>query len=285
MSLPSSNTAVALPAPVLRPFIAHYAGFYAQALGPATHAGLPSRHIHLIISLGKPIEVLRMPRPGHYPATFPALVAGLQDAPAIVRHAGNLHGLHVFLTPLGARAVLHASASELSSRVIGLSDIWGRATGDLIERLQAAGTWQERFAILDAEFVRGLLPIAISRQLAWSWNRLAQTHGALAIQELARDLGWSRRHFSERFRAELGVTPKTAARIFRFERACRLIKDERPGLAEAACASGYHDQAHMTREWNALAGCTPKQWVAKELPIVQDYELAGSDHGRSRSTP
>jgi AraC-like DNA-binding protein len=56
-----------------------------------------------------------------------------------------------------------------------------------------------------------------------------------------------------------------------------LIKAQRPALAEAAVASGYHDQAHMTLEWNTLAGCTPKSWIASELPFLQDYGLAARD--------
>jgi transcriptional regulator GlxA family with amidase domain len=73
------------------------------------------------------------------------------------------------------------------------------------------------------------------------------------------------------------VTPKTAARIFRFERACWLIKDARPRLADVAVACGYHDQAHLTRDWNAMAGCSPRAWIASQLPFIQDYELSGSD--------
>ena len=268
---------MSLPAPILRPYIAHYAGFRAHGLPVGTHAGLPSRHVHLIISLGPPIAVIQMPNSWQSAAAFRALVCGLQDAPATVRHAGDLHGLHIFMTPPGARAILGVTSAELSSRVIDLSDIWGRTAGCLTERLMAAHTWQQRFNILDREFMRALRPVDTRRELGWAWGRLAQTHGCLPIHQLARDLGWSRRHFGETFRAELGVAPKTAARIFRFERACRLIMDQRPSLAHVAAECGFHDQAHMTREWNALAGCTPRAWIANELPILQDYEVSGGD--------
>jgi AraC-like DNA-binding protein len=278
MSSECSDHATRLAAPVLRPFIAHYAAFRAHGLPPGTHAGLPSRHIHLIISLGGPIDVVQMPSTAQQPARFEALVCGLQDAPATVRHDGNLHGLHVFLTPTGARSILGASSAELASRVFDLSSLWGRTAAGLIERLQTAGTWRQRFTILDEEFARALVPAPAARELSWAWGRLAQAQGSTSLERLARDVGWSRRHFSERFRTELGVTPKTAARIFRFERACRLIMDERPRLAEVAYACGYHDQAHMTLEWNALAGCTPKSWIARELPFLQDYELSGGDN-------
>jgi transcriptional regulator GlxA family with amidase domain len=101
----------------------------------------------------------------------------------------------------------------------------------------------------------------------------------MPIEQIAREIGWSRRHFSQRFRDEVGLTPKSAARVFRFERACGLIKDQRPSLADVALACGYYDQAHMTREWNTLAGCSPSAWIASELPFLQDYELADRHNG------
>lgn len=251
MSAPAYDTAVALPAPALRPYIGHYAGFFAAGLAPGVHSGLPSRHMHLIIGLGEGrdamIDVVRMPNARQRPARFQALVSGLQDAPAMVRHNGTLHGLPVFLTPLGAWAIFRASGPDLACGVFDLADLWGSAANRVVSRLKAARTWHERFAIIDDEFARALVPSDAPRELLWAWGRLIAVDGAIPIQGLARELGWSRRHFGERFQSELGVAPKTAARIFRFERACRMIKDERPGLAEAAAACGYHDHAHMTR--------------------------------------
>ena len=102
----------------------------------------------------------------------------------------------------------------------------------------------------------------------------------MPVQRLAHEIGWSRQHFSDRFRDAIGVTPKSAARVFRFQRACRLIVDERPGLADVAASCGYFDQAHMTREWNVLAGCSPRAWIASELPFLQDSEIGGCDNER-----
>ena len=142
-----SDRAVCLPAPALRPFISHYAGFRARGLPPGSHAGLPSRHVDLIISLAGPIQVIRMPSALQGPATFAALVSGLQDAPASVRQGGDLDGLHLFLKPHGVRAILGVPSRELTSRVVHLSDIWGRAAGELIERLMNARSWQQRFSL------------------------------------------------------------------------------------------------------------------------------------------
>lgn len=245
---------------------------------PGFHMGLPSSSVDLIISLGRPIDVIRMPSSRQRPAAFTALVSGLQDAPAIVRQAGDAHVLHVFLKPAGIRALLGIASAEISSLVVHLSDIWGNRARDLVEMLLAADGWQQRFSILDRAFLSKFNPTSSQPEIAWAWRRLEKTHGAMSIRLLAGEIGWSRRHFSERFRALIGVTPKSAARVFRFERASRVIMNERPRLAEVAASCGYFDQAHMTREWNALAGCSPRAWITSELPFLQDYELGGRDN-------
>jgi len=277
---PSSDHAVSLPAPLLRPYIAHYEGYNANGLVPGMHPGLPSHYVHIFISLDQPIDIIHMPRPSDRAGSFMCFVNGLQDTPAIVRNGNSVHGIHIFLTPFGVRALLNASPADLASSVLDLADFWGRSAYGLIDRLRSAGTWHNRFAILDEVFSQALRPFTMPNEVLWAWSRLAQARGSISIQGLADNIGWSRRHFSERFRREIGITPKTAARIFRFEHSCTLLKKNPPSLAQVAFDCGYHDQPHMNREWNSLAGCTPKSWIAGQLPFVQDYELAGCNNVR-----
>ncbi|MGH3965521.1 MAG: helix-turn-helix domain-containing protein, partial [Pseudonocardiaceae bacterium] len=108
-------------------------------------------------------------------------------------------------------------------------------------------------------------------ELGWAWRRLTACHGRVEVGTLAQEVGWSRRHLGERFRREFGLTPKVAGRVMRFEVAHRMLRAPvRPGLAEVSARCGFADQAHLTREWRELAGCTPSNWLAEELPSVQD---------------
>jgi len=282
MGNPIPDTAVSLPVPAIRPFVSQYAGFRVSGLPPGVHCGPPSSDVDLIISLGRPIDVVQMPNSTQQPSAFNALVSGLQNAPAMVLQGSDAFGLHVFIKPLGVRAILGVASAEISSLVVNLSDIWGNCTGELIDILLAADTWRQRFSILDRAFISKLKPTTPRPEIAWAWRRLRTTHGAVPIQRLSDEIGWSRRHFSGCFRDAIGVTPKSAARVFRFQRACRLIKDQRPRLAHVAALCGYFDQAHMTREWTALAGCPPREWIARELPFLQDYEIGG---GNERDQP
>ncbi len=276
------ETCVRLPAAALRPYIRHYAGYHFTGLSPGTLVGLPSSSIDLIISLAAPIELLRAPDAAQRPGSYQALLAGLQDRPAIVGSTDTAFGLHLFFTALGARSVLGVPSADLASRIVDLSDIWGASGQHLVDALVSARTWPQRFEILDRAFLARLgnheIDAERSRtEISWAWDELARAHGCVPVQRLAREIGWSRRHFGERFRAVMGVAPKSVARVFRFERACRLIKDQRLPLAQVAAVCGYFDQSHLTREWHLLVGSSPQAWIARELPFLQDYEIAGRD--------
>jgi AraC-like DNA-binding protein len=188
---------------------------------------------------------------------------------------GAVDCLHVFLQPTAARALLGISGREVASRVVQLADISGPMCDELVDRLTGADSWQERFAAVDHVLLRWLRPVSPSHAMAWAWRSLVISHGGIRVHELAQDIGFSRRHFAECFARQFGISPKAAARVFRFERACRLFRHCPHRIVDVAAASGFHDQAHLVREWHALAGCTPGQWILRELPFLQDYEIGG----------
>jgi AraC-like DNA-binding protein len=155
--------------------------------------------------------------------------------------------------------------------VVDLEDVLGPPARELVERLAEEPTWPARFAVLDDVLLRRLGAGGPSPETARAWDRLVASDGGVDVRSLAREVGWSRRHLSERFRQELGLPPKVVARVLRFERARRLLREPgHPSLADVAVACGYYDQAHMNREWRELAGCSPTRWLVEELPSVQD---------------
>ena len=104
---------------------------------PGTHAKIPSRHAHVIMGLGEGHEalfdVVQVPSARQRASVFSALLSGSQEAPAVVRRNGTLHGLHVFLKPLGAKTILGARCSGLVSSV-SVFRTWGAAQATSLSR-------------------------------------------------------------------------------------------------------------------------------------------------------
>lgn len=109
-----------------------------------------------------------------------------------------------------------------------------------------------------------------------AWDLLVGSRGRARVDEVAREVGWSRRHLSARFRAEFGLPPKAVARIARFDHARQLLTATPLGqIATVAADCGYADQAHLTRDWRQLADRAPRRWLAEEvLPFLQDAAVA-----------
>lgn len=266
-----------LPAPSLRGVIKSYRGY--RSIGPpAIHRGLPSGALTFIISLDDPVDIAEMPSGIQGPGKFQAFIGGLHATPASIRHQGYQYGLSLETTPLGARALLGLPAGELANAVVHLDELVGPSAHGLVDRLAAAVGWRQRFAVLD-QVLAGWLKAAPgpAPEVCRAWEMLVSTAGTAGVSAVAAEVGYSRRHLGELFRRELGLTPKAAARVLRFERSCCLMaRPGRPALAGVAAAAGYCDQSHMSREWTEIAGCAPGVWMAEELPSVQD-ELTHAD--------
>jgi len=84
-------------------------------------------------------------------------------------------------------------------------------------------------------------------------------HPAATVDELCARLGWSPREVRRRFTTALGFGPKVMQRMLRFQRSLTEARRAEAGttLSRVAAAAGYADQAHMTREFRALANTTP----------------------------
>ena len=277
------------PAEPLRRYVAYYTGYRQRGVPPARHRGLPSPFLTLIFTLNEPLVLLAHPDPRQPPGEFAALLGGLHSAPALVVHDGAQSGVQVALRPFGARALLGLPAGELAELDVPAEAVLGGACAEFRDRALAAASWPERFAILDEILLRvgsgrgagpgtGRAP-GVAPEVSFAWRRLLRAGGAVRVSDLAVETGWSSRHLTGRFRTEIGLTPKAAARVIRFSRARHLLIRQATAPAEAgdigyrladlAVACGYFDQAHLAREFRSLAGCPPSQWLTEEFRNIQ----------------
>ncbi len=242
----------------LRGSVMSYAGYVERATRPMRRLEVPFAGVPMILSLGPSILV-----DGVRHRSF---VAGLDDRTTVTEYTGEQRGLQVNLTPLGARRLLGLPMQELARQVVAIEDVL--AGEHLAERLHGAPDWPARFALLDELLLRRLAEAApVAAQVEHAWARLRASDGAVEIAALAGEVGWSRRHLAGRFGAEVGLPPKTVARILRFERVTRTLQANRgSGLADVAYACGYADQAHLNRDFREFAGTTPTDYAARLLP-------------------
>ena len=228
---------------------------------PGVHRGLPSTGVTVVVAFDTPVRV------GWHgsrssPRDFWMVAGGPHIAPVDIHHCGAHHGMQVSLTPAGVRALFGLPAGALTHELVEL-DALITVDHDVL----ASASWAGRFAVLDAALQAAAARTSqgneVTRELQYVWSLIARSDGAIRVTDCANAVGWSRRRLLERFTAEFGVTPKRAARVARLQASRRLLQSGEP-LAWIAAACGYADQAHLTREWTALTGYSPRRWLAAE---------------------
>ena len=256
------------PSGRLRPYIAFYSGYRQAGVAPARHRGLPSPYLTLIFTIDEPVVVAGHPDPRQRPGSYPALIGGLHLRPALITHDGRQSGVQVALRPLGCRSLFGVPAAELAGLDLAAADVLGAATvAEIRERVAAAPDWPGRFAAVDEVLGRRLHEPA-RPEIAYAWRRLLR--GDVPVAAVAAEIGWSGRHLTGQFRAEVGLRPKEVARVTRSDRARRALRPT-GRLADIAAGHGFADQSHLVREFRALAGCPPSVWLAEEFGFVQAW--------------
>jgi AraC-like DNA-binding protein len=261
-----------LPHPALAPHVIDYSGYRESGGRPVWRRELPVSFIPLIINFGAPFTLRdeRMIETRHL-----SFSAGVYAAPVIVGSPGTAHCLQVNFSPLGALRFFGVAQSEIAGRTLALDDLLGAGANLFIAQLHDAADWATRFALLDQfiarRFERAKEPHGTVEEV---WHGLKHSKGAASIAGLAEGAGVSRRHLAKLFRAEIGATPKTIARILRFEHARTMAGTvPRLGWADIAYAAGYADQAHLVREFRQLSGLSPSDLMRRdrvETGVLED---------------
>lgn len=236
--------------------VSHLSGYHQLTPAFARHVTPANFTIPLVIQFSR----LRIESPGRSPIDGTAFVAGLTDGVGAVE-ADQFIGMQADLTPIGAYRLTNGAIGRLSGTTAPLNDVFGPRALHLVERLGNTDDWETRLDVLnDFLFEAIAAGPSPSPEVIGAWELTARHHGAMPVEELAFDLGWSVRHLRNRLGDELGVSPKVLARLARFHHATRLLeRRDAADLGRVALAAGYYDQAHLTNEWKRMAGRTPLQ--------------------------
>ena len=259
-------------------YVARIEAFDLTVPEASIHFGVPSSTLTVLVSIDEPFDIGWAGSDGS--SFFPVLVAGLHTTPSLVRTHGIQRGIQLALTPLGCRALFGMPCGELARELVNADMLGDDEFVALHSRIAETPSWESRLAMLRG-FLRGRVAKNVSHSslgeglglagsaAAEAWWLLHRARGNARVSELASSVGVSRRTLLAGFRGEFGVGPKEEAQVLRFCHARDLVESG-TSLVDAAAASGYADQAHMSREWARIAGLPPSLSVGNPFPILQD---------------
>jgi len=253
------------PHPALRLHVRQYCGWFEHMGTALTRRELPTEEIPLVINFGAPVRVYEAGESDRF-TDLGSFATGAYDAFVRVRSHGPSCGVQVNFTILGSRLFLGRPLGELRNHAVALDDLVGPYARELEGRLRDAPDWDARFNLLDRA-IGARLEAAVrpSASVLCMWHRILESRGAVSIGDVVGETGWSQKHLIARFKHEIGLAPKTMARVLRFGQAAAAL---RAGgrMADIAADCGYYDQAHFSRDFREFAGVTPGELLASVLP-------------------
>ena len=212
----------------------------------------------------------------------PALLAdngfliGPHDRPIVNEPQGETFCVGIVTTPVGCRPALGLAPATLRGRVVDLLQAWPRAAGlrrelttcqtpaealDVIETTLRAPERFDHHAFARCE--------AAVRQLSAEPTR--------PVGDIAAGLGVSHGYLDRQFTEQVGLSPRTLARILRMRRLLEEIDVHGSvGWADKAAELGWSDQAHLIRDFKRHTGATPSEYLAAQRSTYDRTEAATS---------
>jgi AraC-like DNA-binding protein len=201
----------------------------------------------------------RMQTSGQVETQPATIIAGQMRRRIVITPTGAVDLFGVRFRPAGARPLIRLPLGELTDRIEDIATIFGRRGRELEERINLAGSFEARIAIIDAEFTRAVAaedpsdPI-IEKAVAM----IIRSAGAVSVKRLTCQLGTSERRLERMFKDRVGLLPKMFSRIVRFQTVLRAIESgSSPKILDAALDHGYYDQSHLIRDFREFAGAPP----------------------------
>ena len=231
---------------------------------------LPDSYVELVVNFGAPLMLET--ENGGWLETPRIWLKGLTTRPVRMRATGSAQLLGVRLYPWVVGGLFGTQANHAHVSTLPRTSVLADLTSALqvsIQRsdlLEAVACLQE--IVTDVGRRRQVDSTPIQRTI----ELLYATHGQIRMTEIAARTYLSSRQFERQFKRVTGVSPKTLARLIRFEAIRdRLSREPLHSPSDLVHDFGYTDQAHLIHDFKALAGMTPRAFAA----MVAQGQYAG----------
>jgi AraC-like DNA-binding protein len=225
---------------------------------------LPSGAPQLVVNLAEDqTRVYREAPSGLICVTAPgSILSGITSHAQIIDTDEQAYVAGVSFRPGGTLPFVAQPADELAGTDVPLDAIWGGATTRwLRERLLSARAPADALDVLERALWdmwrdRGWHPA-----VAFALDVFRARPSVARVASVTAAVGLSEKRFIERFKSEVGVTPKRYCRLLRFQQVvatAHVLRDA--DWADVAASCGYADQAHLIHEFREFSGMTPRAY-------------------------
>lgn len=185
-----------------------------------------------------------------------------------LRFQRQVAAIGVRFKPGGIFPFLSTPLYELVSDDFLLEDIGFSQVQSVYQQIGDAQSHRDKIARIE-QWLMMLLSNSgnVSPLVGASLAMIKRSRGQLAMKDVADQLYISQRQLERVFKTQVGMTPKTYARMLRVAHARHMLKRhyERISITDIGLISGFSDQPHFIREFKSVVGLTPKKYLERKV--------------------
>jgi AraC-like DNA-binding protein len=192
-------------------------------------------------------------------------VAGAQTRFACHMHLrGGIESFGIFLSPTAFVHLFGIPSCELTNTHGDAEGMVGHSIRALWSRLGETSSFEDRVLIAEEFLMYRAARARAGNTIVAAAEYIFRRHGAVKVADLAYHCSTGMRQFEREFRRQTGASPKTFARIARFQAAldAKVAAPQRTWL-DIAHSFGYYDQMHMVHDFETLGRNCPTELIAQ----------------------
>lgn len=200
-----------------------------------------------------------------------AFLSGHEKTFADLEYTGKINMISIVFQPAGVRAFFNLPIIRTNNLRLTPGDLEDKELSILENSLTS--TEDDQICIL---LIEQFLLKRLTRLVEYNSNRIETTirlinSGQTDVTVLAGAACLSTKQFNRIFSEYVGSNPKQFSRTVRFQRALHILETQpQISLTALTYECGYYDQSHLIKEFKALSGYTPTEYIATCLPY-SDY--------------
>lgn len=227
------------------------------------------------VVLGDPIR-LTPARGGSAFVADQGFLIGPHDRPVLNEPLGETYCVGLVTSPVGCRQSFGLAPAEVRGRVVDLIQAWSRAAALRLVLASCSSPADALDAVEATLADQDRCDNAATARCEAAVEALA-ADPARPVADIATGLGVSHGYLDRQFTEQVGLSPRTLARILRVRRLLeRIDVYESVAWADLAAELGWYDQAHLIRDFRRHTGVTPSAYAAAQRSTYDRAEAAAS---------
>jgi AraC-like DNA-binding protein len=176
-----------------------------------------------------------------------------------VQYSKSVQMFGIRFKPAGITAFTRVPVEEFTDRIVELAFVETLLDRSFYEMPAGKESAAEIITHIDGCLLQQLSRLYCpDRRIVRAIDLFYLAKGQLSPADAAAEVCLCPRHFERQFKLAVGISPKTFARVVRFNHARRFLSAHpRKDLSAIAAECGYYDHAHLIKDFKTLSGDTP----------------------------